>query len=143
MNTTGREIIDVLERVVDLEWFRYTRTEGVGPTPVSVPITVWRFNSTDVGAEKVDHVVRTVRSVLASFSGNVRWSFDRSGRNWVLQPTPVQELEDAGTFRTHGDLLDSLRSQDPKLGPRAHEDLRAIAGELAHQLQVRELGPGG
>jgi hypothetical protein len=142
MNPTGREIIDVLEKVVDLEWFRYTRAEGIDPTSLSVPITVWRFNSTPV-AEKVDHVVCALRSVLAGFSGNVQWSFKLSGRNWVLQPMQVQQLEDAGIFRTHGDLLDSLRSQDPKLGHQAHEDLRAIAGELARQLQVRELGPGG
>jgi hypothetical protein len=142
MSPTGREIIDVLEKVVDLEWFRYTRAEGIDPASMSVPITVWRFNST-VGAEKVDQVVDTLRSVLAGFSGNVQWSLNYSGRNWVLQPTQVQQLEDAATFKTHGDLLDSLRSQDPKLGPQAHEDLRVIAGKLAHQLQVRELGPGG
>ena len=72
-----------------------------------------------------------------------RCSLNRSGRNWVLQPTQVQQLEDAGTFRTDGELLDSLRRQDPKLGPQAQEDMRAIARELAHQLQVRELGHGG
>lgn len=137
MKPTGREVIDVLEKAVGLEWFRYARAE-VDCTTTTAPITVWRFNSTQIGAERADGAVRALRSVLDEFSGNVSWSLEPSGKNWVLVPAQVQQLESGGNFRTDGEVLKHLRAQDPSLGRRAHEDLAAIAAELARRLHIRE-----
>jgi hypothetical protein len=137
MKPTGREVIDILEKVVRLEWFRYARAE-VDCATTTAPITVWRFSSTDTSEGRADRVVRALRSVLDGFSGNVPWSLKLSGSNWVLLPTQVQQLEDGGNFRTDGEILEHLRTKEPALGRRAHEDLAAIAAELARLLQVGE-----
>src|SRR5687768_11800911 len=104
MRPTGGEVIDVLEKAADLEWFRYTCAEA-DRDATTAPITVWRFNSTGTDAETPDRVIRALRSVLDEFSGNVPWSLKFTGRNWVLRPTQVQQLEDAGNFRTDGEVL--------------------------------------
>lgn len=135
MRATGREVIDVLEKVIDLDWFRYARAETDGVT-TPAPITVWRFKSADTADELADRVVEALRSVLDGFSGNVHWTLRFSGRNWALVPTSVQELEDSGRFRTDGELLDHFRRDDPGLGRKAHEDLAAIADGLARQLRI-------
>lgn len=137
MKPTGREVIDVLEKAVGLEWFRYARADS-DSTTTTAPITVWRFKSSGIDAERADGVVRALRSVLDEFSGNVPWSLKLSGHNWVLLPTQVQHVEDAGNFRTDGEILDHLRAHHPALGRRAHEDLAAIAAEIARRLQVAE-----
>lgn len=133
MRATGREVIDVLENVIDLDWFRYAPAETGGATAYA-PITVWRFQFQDTAS--ANHVIQALRSVLDGFSGNVPWSLKVSGRNWVLLPKQVQELEDSGRFRTDGELLDYLRAEDPDLGRRAHEDLAAIADGLARLLRA-------
>jgi hypothetical protein len=137
MKITGSEVIDVLERAVDLEWFRYARADVDGTT-TTAPITVWRFNTSGVGAERAGRVIRVLCSVLDEFSGNVPWSLEFSGRNWVLVPAQVHQLESSGNFRTDGEVLNHLRTQDPTLGRRAHEDLAAIALELARRLQLEK-----
>lgn len=135
MRATGREVIDVLEEVIDLDWFRYARAEADSAT-THAPITVWRFKSTDAADELPNRVVAALRSVLNGFSGNVPWTLTFSERNWVLLPIEVQELEDSGRFRTDGELLDHLRRESPGLGRKAHEDLVAIAEALARQLRI-------
>jgi hypothetical protein len=137
MRATGREVIEVLEKITDLEWFQYARTEPDG-TATHVPITVWRFKSVDTAVEPGERVILALRSVLSGFLGNVPWSLKLSERNWVLLPTQVKELEDSGQFRTDGELLDHLRREDPGLGRKAHEDLAAIADDLARQLGIRK-----
>jgi hypothetical protein len=133
MSATGREVIDVIEKVVDLEWFRYARAETDGAT-TSVPVTVWRFKSAETADEMANRVVHALRSVLSGLRGNVSWSLKFSGRNWVLLPTQVQELEDSGRFRTDGELMDYLRREFPDLSRQAYEDLAAISHGLAGQL---------
>jgi hypothetical protein len=136
MRTTGREIIDVLEKVADLDWFRYTRIGSDGTT-THAPITVWRFTTTDTDNEAAEQIVSALRSVLDGFSGHMSWSLKFTGRNWVLLPTHVQDLEDSGRFRTDGELLDHLLREDPGLATRAAEDLGVIAHELARSLGMR------
>lgn len=131
----GREIIDVLARAADLDWFRYPRTESE-ESAIYAPVTVWRFTSTHTSNEQSEHVISALRAVLDSFSGNVSWSLTLSGRNWVLLPTRVKELEDSRQFRTDGELLDYLLREEPGLGPKAHEDLAAIADALAKRLSI-------
>jgi hypothetical protein len=136
LRTTGREIIDVLEKVADLDWFRYTRA-GPDGTATHAPITVWRFKKTDSGDEVAGQVASALRSVLDGFSGHMSWSLTFTGRNWVLQPAHVQDLEGSGRFRTDGELLDHLLREDPGLATKAAEDLEAIAHGLARSLGIR------
>ncbi|MCB4363293.1 hypothetical protein KIH07_06070 [Hydrogenophaga taeniospiralis] len=137
MKATGREVIDVIEKVIDLEWFRYGRAEADGVT-THVPITVWRFKSAGAADEVANRIINALRFVLNAFSGNVHWTLRFSERNWVLLPTQVQELENSGRFRTDGDLMDHLYREDPSLGRKAHEDLAAIADGLARQLRISD-----
>ena len=132
---TGREVIDVLESVTDLDWFRYARADADGVTTYA-PITVWRFKSPDT--PPANRLIRSLRVVLDGFSGKVLWSLKFSGRNWMLLPKQAQELEDSGRFRTDCELLDHLRAEAPDLGPKALEDLVAIADGLARQLQIQD-----
>lgn len=131
MKPTGREVIDVLEKAADLDWFRFAIAE-TDDVVTHVPVTVWRFGTN----EQAEHVISVLSSVLARFSGNVSWLLKNSGGNWVLLPVRVQELEDSGRFRTDGEILDYLLHADPSFGRKAHEDLAKIAGALAKHLSV-------
>lgn len=133
MRATGREVIDVIERTVDLDWFRYTRAPQ-DDVAAPAPITAWRFRSTSGTDEPSERVVEALSAVLDRFSGNTHWTLRFSGRNWVLLPTQVQELEDSGRFRTDGDILNYLQQQNPGFGLKAHEDLVVIADRLTRQI---------
>ncbi|WP_147305225.1 hypothetical protein [Alkalilimnicola ehrlichii] len=133
MKPTGRELIDVLEKAAVLEWFRYPRS-SLDEGSVTPPVVVWRFDSTKTSVEQIQHVIATIQSVLAAFVGNVAWSLKNTGRNWVLLPTRVRELEESGQFRTDGEVLDYLRQEDPFFGKEAHHDLVEIAGAVANRL---------
>lgn len=133
MKNPGKEVIDVIEKITSLDWFRCT---GFGFDEVSANtiVVVWRFKSIDPN-ELTERIICSLRLVLQQFAGNLSWSLKFTGRNWVLRPTEVQELEDSERFRTDGELLAHLRSKHPDLGRRACEDLAAIAEELARQLE--------
>jgi hypothetical protein len=135
MKATGREVVDVIETIVQLDWFRYVRVDS-DHTPVSVPVTVWRFKSADAADQPGNRVIQALRFVLDGLSSSVPWSLTFSGRNWVLSPRQVQELEDSGRFKTDGELLQHLRTEFPELGQRASDDLVKIANGLARQLQI-------
>lgn len=135
MKSAGREIIDVLEKAVEVDWFRCAGF-GFDEVASNTVFVVWRFKIADGADELANRVVQALRSVLGGFSGNMSWMLKQSGRNWVLLPTRLQELEESGRFGTDGELLDHLRREEPSFGRKAHEDLSAIADGLAHQLRV-------
>lgn len=131
MSATGREVIDVLESHGELEWFRYTRIAAAS----HIPVTVWRFKSSDTSNEAEQHVITSLRETLAHFHGGTNWALFFSGRNWVLAPRQLRDLEESGQFRTDSDVIEHLLKANPSLSQIASQDLVAIAIDFARRLR--------
>jgi hypothetical protein len=94
MKPTGRELIDVLERIAALEWYRYSKYDSATSAAV-----VWRFDSNQANSEQVLQVIEVIRSALDAVA-NIEWSLKYTGRNWVLAPSKVIQLEESGLMLT-------------------------------------------
>jgi len=139
MSATGREVVDILEKAGALEWFRYTKVID----NTQIPVTVWRFKSSDTFDEAEQLIIRALRQALDHLSGNTSWSLVFSGRNWVLAPKVLRDLEDSGQFRTDGEVIEYLRRTNPSLGQTASSDLVAIAIDFERCLQRAPNTPKG
>jgi hypothetical protein len=129
MKITGREVIDILERIAVLEWFRYSRF-GVSEDSVSPPVVTWRFDMNATSYTKANHIIEIMKSVLANDTSKMKWTLKNSGRNWVLLPTELSELEDSGSFRTDGELLAHMTRERPTFFINAFDDIVMIARVL-------------
>lgn len=131
MTSTGRELIDVLERVSTVEWFRYTNIDP--DSDASIPVVVWRFGDATSG-DDVKKIVTLLFSVISRSSPDVEWTLSQCGQNWVLAPSQVHSLEQSGVFRTDGEVMEFLAKREPGLASRAHNSLLRIAKELEKNL---------
>ena len=138
---TGSEFIDVLEKFSTLEWYRLSTRKGF---EVDCPINVWRFDFKKTDPEWADQIIFTLHAVLKDFSGNVDWTLEkpefsvegRPGRNWVLSPTRLKEMDYSGKFSSFVEARSQLYQDDPSLGPQAYEDLDKISKEFYKRLST-------
>ena len=126
MNPTGRELINELELISHLDWYRYSRTTG-DKGAIYAASLVWRFTSEEAESPTAKRIVETLHQVVKDFSGNVSWSLRFQGRNWVLAPAMLFEIEDSKRFRTDIEVLHHLQELDPNLGVKTVADIAAIA----------------
>jgi hypothetical protein len=131
MKPTGRELIDVLERIAALEWYRYPKYDSA--TSASV---VWRFDSNQTKSEQIVQIIEEIRSALNVVVNN-EWSLKYTGRNWVLAPVKVVQLEESGRFRTDGEVNSHIAQEEPDFFTKAHVDLVEIASAVAFGIKKR------
>lgn len=125
MKTTGRELIDALEQVSVLEWYRYSRYEQCVSIPTSATVA-WRFDSNRTSNERAAKVVEVIQSVINTAAG-IEWCLNYTGRNWVLAPAKVIQLEETGRFGNDGEVNKHIAQHDPMFFTRAHNDLLRIS----------------
>lgn len=143
MTKVGSEIIDVIQKFAALEWGRCSLVDSSKEID-DIPLSVWRFNFQKTDAQLADQIILTLQSILRDFSSNVNWTFEkpefsvegRPGRNWVLIPTRLKEMDDSGRFRTDVEARIQLYNDDPSFGSRAYEDLVKIAQTLEERLSI-------
>ena len=133
---TGREIIDVLERFSKLSWFRYSASND----PIQLkypPVNVWRYDTDLMVNEDIKLVENMICDAVSSFQGNVIWVVFFSGRNWVLVPKRVKDLEDDGKYSVDTELLTILARDDPDFGLKANDDLPVLAKHIEGYLSQK------
>ena len=119
MNVAARKVITALERTVPLEWYR-----------CSGPLVVWRYDGGKATADRIATAASAAQQIVASFRGNEEWIIEVSGRNWVLVPKRVKELERTGQFKVDVEILKYLTEQDPGFARKTDSDLERLAGVL-------------
>lgn len=129
MKPTGRELIDVLERIASLEWYRYSKYDSATSAGV-----VWRFDSNRTNSEQAIQIIEAIQSALDAVA-NIEWSLKYTGRNWVLAPIKVIQLEESGRFRTDGEVNNHIAQEEPDFFIKAHVDLVEIAKAVAFGTQ--------
>lgn len=130
---TGREIIDVLERFFVLEWFRNAVSKVIEEYNYP-PIIVWRYAAESMKSEDIKRAEEMVMTAVKTFQGNVAWVLYFSGKNWVLLPKQVKELEDSGSYRSDSEIITELGESDPDFGVSANNDLPVLAEYIAGYL---------
>jgi len=123
---TGREIIDVLERFSVLAWFRYGTLKNVDQNKYP-PIIIWRYDVNAMKSEDIKLAEDMITIAAETFRGNVSWVLYFSGRNWVLLPKRVKDMEDSGEYRNDTEILTMLGENEPSFGLKANEDLAELA----------------
>jgi len=123
---TGREITDVLERFFVLEWFRNAVSKVIEQYNYP-PVIVWRYDAEAMKPEDIKRAENMIITAVKTFQGNVSWVLYFSGRNWVLLPKRVKDLEDSGAFLSDTEIITELGASDPSFGVEANNDLPALA----------------
>ena len=131
MNSTspGRELLDALRSVVELEYWAAPHTTN----PSRAPLVVWRYVQLDGIEQLASEATQIVERVLANRS--VQWELRKVGRNWLLAPKKFLDLEDSGGFRTYPEVLEYLENSDPKFGEIANADLCEITTQVRDALR--------
>lgn len=137
--TTGREVIDVLERYTELDWSKapHLSSEQQWTYP---PAIVFRFHKDRMDADALEKTMSVFHAVISSFHGNVKWTltYPRQ-RNWLLIPTRLWDLETSGNFQGEVESKISLSKTDPQFGVDANMDLAKIAEQLAKALESAQV----
>ncbi len=125
----------MIEKYASLDWYRYPKVISDERLRIP-PVVVWRFDPNRSNDELIRRIITVIRDVINSHQGNVSWAFEIMGKNWVVSPSRIQELEDSGQYRTDGEALLHLANPDPKFGMDAHAELLAIANEISRRLKI-------
>lgn len=135
MKDFGRGVIDALEGVAKLEWFRYPvlKPEHIG---FVLPIAVWRFDKNTVDDHLENRLISCLFSLLDSYKSDCPWSLSEVGRNWVLQPLLIKKLQDSGAFKNEEEIRNHVLNFHSNLMAQAFYDYKAIAGLMEFQLKA-------
>ena len=135
----GRELLDFIEQLGELSWFKFEsrypvfkfrgqepKTEDRSTHP---PYTSFRF--------KVDNpdVIAKLKLAVRTYKGSVEWLMEEhlremfpGTRNWIISPRLMSELNQIAC--SHGMTVGQYIAQiSPEFGPLAYSDL---AGLTAH-----------
>ncbi|ANJ67312.1 hypothetical protein A9404_07875 [Halothiobacillus diazotrophicus] len=130
---TGREVIDVLERFFVLEWFRVAVSKSTRDYNYP-PVMAWRYAVHSMKREDITEAEEKVATAVRAFQGKVDWVVWFSGKNWVLLPARVKELEDSGLYLSDSEIVAYLGEMDPEFGVRANNDLPMLAKFMSEYL---------
>lgn len=130
---TGREVIDVLESFFVLEWFRSAVSKSTRDYNYP-PVIVWRYAAHSMRQEDITKAEEKVVTAVKAFQGDVDWVVYFSGKNWVLLPARVKELEDSGLYLSDSEIVAELGEMDPEFGVRANNDLPLLAKYMSEYL---------
>jgi hypothetical protein len=124
---TGREIIDTLEKVFELEWYRYKTLDDPNQH-IYPPIIVWRFKDKDSSIRENFEI--SLNKAVKCFQGNVEWVFTSTHRNFALIPSLIVEMTNSGKFRTDTEIVSYLAENNPEYGKMANCDVPNLAKHI-------------
>lgn len=130
-NLTGTEIIEVLQKLGEMEWGKCNIINGVEKNLYYPPIIVWRFKVRDFNLELL------ILKAVESFRGNVDWEITKPGRNWVISPQKVREFQEQHNFRIYVQALFAISEQYPEFCKQANEDIPALAGKIREMTSIQ------
>ncbi|GKS73788.1 hypothetical protein AVME950_02850 [Acidovorax sp. SUPP950] len=135
MKDFGRGVINALEGVAKLEWFRYPvlKPEQIG---FVLPIAVWRFDKNTVDDYLENRLISCLTSLLENYNGNFPWSLSEVGRNWILQPLLIKKLQDSGAFKNEEEVRNHVLNFHSNVMAQAFDDYKAIAGLMEADLKT-------
>ncbi|MBP0036039.1 MAG: hypothetical protein J7524_23230 [Roseofilum sp. Belize BBD 4] len=123
-NITGREVIEVLQEIQEIEWGKCNSIEGVEENLYYPPIIVWRFKNSNQTIESL--IVKAVES----FQGNVDWEITKTRKNWVISPKKIREFQEQKKYRIYTEALSDLSEKNPEFCRQANEDVPALAQKI-------------
>lgn len=121
---TGFEIIDVLKTWGELEWVRCKAADGKDERLSRPPFSVWRYK------QRHPELESSIVKAVESFQGNVEWEIKFTGKNWVIAPQRLHEIQEVRGYRTDGEALRALAKEDPEFGKQANYDVPALANKI-------------
>lgn len=134
MNTvTGREILNAIGRVAEVEWGRCGLANCDDSGPRRPPFTVWRLKSRNAEVERI------IQDAVGSFTGNVAWEVFFTGRNWVLAPTRIRAFQDERAILIDVEAMEALAAVDPNFVNLALADHQALAERISLRLQKQKV----
>lgn len=119
---TGREIIDVFERIGELEWYKYKSLLEDNQL-VYPPIILWRFKK----GQKLDGFAELVTEAVKDFHGKVKWIVEYNGKNWVLLPDLINKMSQSGKFKVDSQIIIALAEDNPEYGIMANNEAPQLA----------------
>ena len=126
MISVARQLIDSLQSRGDLAWYRYAggfSDDG----RATAPVVIWRFaGQTPGGLEE------SLSKITSSESRLVRWNFGFHGRNWVLLPSRVLEIQKNRDLPTDMAAVGALAEEDQSFCVASVHDFEAIVGEFVN-----------
>jgi hypothetical protein len=145
MKTPGRELIDALEKVAFLEWYRHPMGGQNADNFKSITV-VWRFDKNRTSEEQAALIAEKIQSAIDTVA-RFDWVLRYSGRNWVLSPAKVVSLEKSGRFRMDVEIYIYINQEEPDFFNRMYPDLvkisDAILDEQTEAARTSGAPPGG
>ncbi len=113
-----------LQESADVEWYRFAETANDSGV-AQPPLVVWRYKE-PIEPAVLDSIRRSIRAE----NRLVTWYFDKPGRNWVLVPERVTEIQMDRNLATDTNAIAILAAEDPEFCEQAASDFNAIAAEV-------------
>jgi hypothetical protein len=110
-------IMTVLTELGDVEWARLPFLEDIGHHPnlkVYPPFVTWRYRNKDL------QIAEKLAKAVASFHSLIGWSFDSTGKNWLLYPS----------LSTNAFERERVARTNPDYGIRAYDELPILADHI-------------
>lgn len=147
----GRELLNFIEQLGDLDWFKYeTRYVNIllknGGKIVEdrsgrPPYASFRFK-----VEKPE-IIEKLKKTIADYQGEVEWIMDcyqrvsfPNSRNWTICP---KKVIDSWQLALSSDISIGqwMEKYDPLFGPKAYKDVRVLVAYLSGVFGVQSIVP--
>ena len=125
------EIIDVLGKIDNFEWFGRSPSSDAKGTDLNYPPTVvWRYKKRNT------LLISRIKKTIESFKGKVEWQFYEYGRNMVLIPKRLNEITEDRKLLGNKEAARLLMEEDPEFGQLANNDLKELAKFIYNEIVV-------
>jgi hypothetical protein len=122
---SGREIIDVLEKIGELDWYKY-KSISEDEQLIYPPVIIWRFKKDT----ELDIFPELITKAVEGFQGKVNWLVEYNGKNWVLLPDLIKEMGQSGKFKVDSQITMAIAEDDPDYGVLANNDVPLLANHI-------------
>jgi hypothetical protein len=121
-------ILEVLCDLADVEWARAGPAQDWPDQLSQPPLVVWRYKAPDERLEEA------IKRAVESFRGEVEWEIYLGGRNWVIAPRRLRQVQVEGGYRVDTEAMAALAHDDPGFCEKANRDVPLLA------LQIKAMG---
>jgi hypothetical protein len=115
MTMPGDQFVKMLQRRTAMEWYRFSGGTGDNGRFVP-PLIVWRYK------EPVPELEERLSGTIEKYHGRVDWFFGRPGRNWVLAPRRVLDVQRERSLPTDRAAIKLLMAEDQPFCELAVQD---------------------
>src|SRR5579859_4669602 len=125
------DIIHVLREIAEIEhWTRIPATQVGGDKATRAPIILWRYKQPSY------EIALSLADAIATFEGQVAWTFSWEHRNWSLMPSRIKQLKEVLGLPNLVTAAAMLEETDPELGNHATAELCLLAVHIQAQLRA-------